>query len=731
MFTLSHIKQQGDLSMGDFLAGFESKYKELGREELYDVRCPFCSVQCSMKVIEERIVSRKSFKVKPNKEDPTSEGRLCIKGMNAHEHVVAGERIQYPLIKVDGEFQRISWELATKFIESRFVQLQSENGNDTLGVYGGGSLTNEEAYLLGKFARVALKTKYIDYNGRFCMSSAAAAANIVFGLDRGLTCELADIADAECIILAGTNIAECQPTLMPYFLKAKKKGCFFIVIDPRETLTAKLADLHLKVKPGMDANLVNGMLKVLMEKGLIDRSFIKERTKGFDELESFLQSIDIKEMAEAADVTENEIYSAAEKFGKAKTGIVFTARGVEQHSTGVETVKNFINLVLVTGKIGKPGCGYGAITGQANGQGGREHGQKADQLPGYRSITNPEHRSYIADVWGIDEADLPGKGVSAYEMMQKIVEKEIKGLFIMGSNPVVSNPNAIFVEKALNQLEFLVVADLFLSETARMADVILPTTSFMEDTGTVTNLEGRVVLREGNRRKLGESKHDWEIICEISHALGKKQHFSYSNVEQIFDELRVASKGGIADYYGITYKRLRDNQGILWPCHQINHPGEGRLFAQTFAHKDGKAILSIVKKQMPKESINKEYPLLLTTGRIMHHYLTGVQTRRSQKLMGHDPEPLVSIHPETAEKYQLDNGTLVQIQSKRGSVILRTLITSSIRKDTLFIPFHWGDLQSVNRVTNPALDPLSKMPEFKVAAVRISKLQEDGSSKTE
>ncbi|WP_462408599.1 assimilatory nitrate reductase catalytic subunit NasC [Neobacillus sp. Marseille-QA0830] len=708
--------------MKDFLSNFQTKYKELNKEEIYDARCPYCSVQCTMQVMEERIVSRRVFKVKPNKEDPASEGRLCIKGVNAHEHVVNGQRVLFPLIKIDGEFHRVSWGLALDYMKEKFTKLQAEYGNDVLGVYGGGSLTNEEAYLLGKFARVALKTKYIDYNGRFCMSSAATAANQAFGMDRGLTCTLSDIPNAECIILAGTNIAECQPVLMPYFLKAKKRGSYIIVIDPRETPTTKLADLHIKIKPGMDANLVTGLLKEIVEQEYVDHSFIKERTKGFTELQAYLQSIDLQEISELTDVPAAIIQLAAERFGKAETGIVFTARGVEQHASGVETVKNFINLALVTGKIGRPGCGYGAITGQANGQGGREHGQKADQLPGYRSLSNPEHRQHIAGIWGIDDIELPEKGVSAYEMMEKIAAEEIKGLFIMGSNPVVSNPNAIFVEKALKELDFLVVADMYVSETARLADVILPTTSYLEDTGTLTNLEGRVVLREGNRRKPGETKHDWEILCDLAGALGKGEYFPFSSAEEIFEELRAASKGGMADYYGITYQRLQEEQGVLWPCPEPGHPGTGRLFERTFAHEDGKAVISAVARQEPREPVSHEFPLYLTTGRIMHHYLSGVQTRKSPKLNGLYSEPVLVVHPNTAQTYQLEDGALVKIRSKRGSAVMRASITTSIREDTLFTSFHWSDLQSINRVTNPALDPHSKMPEFKVCAVNISPL---------
>lgn len=708
--------------MTDLLQHFRTKYHELNKEEIFDTKCPYCSMQCGMKVYEERIVSRKKIKVIPNKDDPTSEGRLCIKGMNAHQHVINGERIQHPLLKIGGEFHRISWDLALDYIKEKFQSIQYEYGKNGLAVYGGGSLTNEEAYLLGKFARVGLQTKYIDYNGRFCMSSAATASNAAFGIDRGLTFQLSDIPKSECIILAGTNIAECQPTFMPYLRKAKKNGCFIIVIDPRETMTTKIADLHLKVKPGMDSNLVSGVLKLIVDYGYIDHSFINVRTKGFENLVEYLKVLSMDEVESLTGVSLEEIRLCAKYFGQAKTGMVLTARGVEQHSTGVETVKNFINLLLVTGKIGKPGCGYGAITGQANGQGGREHGLKADQLPGYRSIENIEHRKFIANVWGIDVSDLPKKGVSAYEMMQKVDEKEIAGMFIMGSNPVVSNPNAIFVERALKKLDFLVVADLYISETARMADVILPTSSYLEDTGTLTNLEGRVILRKGGRRKEGEVKHDWEIICELAKVLSRERYFSYSSPEEIFEEMRMASKGGKADYNGITYKRLLEEKGILWPCPNTEHPGTNRLFEDGFANEDKKAVIHTVQMKEPNEGVCDEFPLFLTTGRVMHHYLTGVQTRRSAKLKEAYPEPLLEIHPNTANKYGVSNGELVEVQSKRGMAVLKTSFSKKIREDTLFTSFHWGDIQNINRITNPALDPECKMPEFKVCAVKVTPL---------
>lgn len=690
-------------------------------EVIMDSQCPFCSVQCKMQIVEKEVQGKKKYTVRP-KQNQASEGRLCIKGMNAYQHALSMDRITDPMIKKNGEFIKVSWEEAFSHIAEKITALQQSFGKDVIGVYGGGSLTNETAYLLGKFARIALQTKYIDYNGRFCMSAAATASNKAFGIDRGLTNPLSEIRESECLMLVGTNIAECQPTLMPYFRDAKENGAYMIVIDPRVTPTAELADLHLKVKPGMDAALANAMLKVLMEEEYIDEVFLKERTTGFSKVKQHVEALHLENLAEMTGVPMEDIQQAARRFGEAASGMIMTARGVEQQTDGYMAVRNFINMLLVTGKIGKPGSGYGAITGQANGQGGREHGQKADQLPGYRSIENKADRTYIAEVWGVDEADIPGKGVSAYEMMVKVHEKEIRGLFLMGSNPIVSNPNADFVEEGIRGLDFLVVADMFLSETALLADVVLPTAAYLENEGTFTNLEGRVLLREAARAVPGNVKQDWEVLSGIAKSLGKGYYFSYENVEAIFNELRIASRGGIADYFGITYDRLRKEEGVYWPCTAEGHPGEKRLFDNGFAHPNGKAELIPVESYYPKEKVTNLYPLTLTTGRVLGHYLTGVQTRKSSTLVAHQIESFIEIHPQTAKKFRILDDELVKVKSKRGEVIVRSKLTSAIREDTVFIPMHWSGIQSVNKLTNEELDPTCKMPGFKVCAVKIEPL---------
>lgn len=691
---------------------------EKAAAKVMDTQCPFCSVQCKMQITEKISSGRKAYLVEP-KQNAASEGRLCIKGMNAYQHALSGERITEPLMKKNGEFIPVSWEKAYQLIKDKFIGTQREFGVDAIGVYGGGSLTNESSYLLGKFARVALKTKYIDYNGRFCMSAAATAGNKAFGMDRGLTNPLSEIRQSACLILAGTNIAECQPTLMPYFTDAKENGAYIIVIDPRNTPTADIADLHLKVKPGMDAALANGLLKVIVEEGYIDTSFLKKRTTGFDEVKAHINSLELAQIADITGVPEKDIREAGLRFGEAASGMVLTARGVEQQTDGSMAVRNFINLLLATGKIGKPGSGYGAVTGQANGQGGREHGQKADQLPGYRSIENAEDRAYVASVWGINPDELPEKGVSAYEMMEKVHAQEIRSLFLMGSNPTVSNPNANFVEEGLRKLDFLVVADMLFSETAQLADLILPTASYLENTGTLTNLEGRVLLREAARPAPELVKQDWEILSDIADLLGKGIYFSYESAEDIFEELRLASRGGVADYYGITYDRLRKEEGVYWPCPSTDHPGEKRLFETTFPRPGGKAELVPVPNHFPKEQAGGAYPLYLTTGRVLGHYLTGVQTRNSPTLEARQFESFVEIHPKTARELHIQDDSLVKVTSKRGEVVVRSKLTASIREDTVFVPMHWDGIQNINKLTSEELEPACKMPGFKVCAVSV------------
>ncbi len=378
--------------------------------------------------------------------------------------------------------------------------------------------------------------------------------------------------------------------------------------------------------------------------------------------------------------------------------------------------------VLATGRIGRPGCGYATITGQGNGQGGREHGHKCDQLPGNRDITNPEHRKYIADVWGIAESEMPGKGVTAEEIIQLMHSGEIKGLLSICFNPVVSLPDASFTKEAFNRLEHYSVIDFFLSETARHADIVLPGSLQEEDEGTTTSAEGRVIRINKAVDPPGDARVDWHILLDLARRLGKEKYFRYNTAEEIFNELRVASKGGTADYYGITYDKIEANQGVFWPCPSLDHPGTPRLFEdRRFSTPDGKAHFNAVEYRPPAEVTNDAFPIVLTTGRVVSQYLSGSQTRRIGALVDQYPEPLVEIHPVHAARIGVKTGDRVTVESRRGAVTLAANVVSTIREDTVFVPYHWADDKSINLLTNPALDPVSKIPEYKVCACRVRK----------
>jgi len=654
---------------------------------------------------------------------PTNRGGLCQKGWTSAELLTSGERLLHPLVR-DSRSEPLrpaTWDEALDRIASAIGLAQEKYGRDSVGVFGGGSLTNEKAYSLGKFARVALRTSQIDYNGRFCMSSAAAASIKAFGIDRGLPFPLADIAGAETVLLVGSNLAETMPPVMRYFHEQKKRGGSLIVVDPRATPTAAAATLHLQPTPGTDAALANGLLCIAMKEGYIDETFIAGRTRDFETVRRAVSSYWPERVERITGVPEFQLRRAAALLGQAKTAIILTARGPEQQSHGVNNVLAFINLALALGKAGKPNCGYGCLTGQGNGQGGREHGQKADQLPGYRKLDNPVDRAFIAGVWGVAESDLPKPGISAYEMMDAMgSEGGVRALLVFGSNMAVSAPRAGQIQKRLDALDFLAVSDFFLSETAERADVVLPSAQWAEEEGTMTNLEGRVILRQRVMRPPDGVRTDLEALSGLAARLGYGRFFP-AEAAEVFEELRRATAGGKADYSGITWDRIRRSDGVFWPCPDVAHPGTPRLFLDRFATEDGLARFHPIAFQPAAEQPDDDFPLYLTTGRVMAQYQSGTQTRRVRSLKDSAPEAFVQIHPSMAQTYGIANGDEVTLTTRRGTAVMKAQLTASIRMDTLFVPFHYGGRGCANLLTNPALDPVSRMPEFKVCAVRIEK----------
>jgi assimilatory nitrate reductase catalytic subunit len=692
--------------------------------EPVDTHCPYCALQCGTTLTPggpDRVtVAPRQF--------PTSRGGLCRKGWTAPSVLSAPDRLTTPLLRHNAALRPVSWDRALDVVADGIVAAQTGAGADGVAVFGGGGLTNEKAYQLGKFARVALRTSQIDYNGRFCMSSAAAAGSRAFGLDRGLPFPLTDLTGAEVVLLAGANTAETMPPMLPHLDAAQ-----LVVIDPRRSTTAAWAldrgGMHLAPEPGTDLVVALGLLHAVIAEGWCDDAYIADRTTGFDEARRAAAAWWPERVERISGVGAGALRRAAALLGSAHrrgAGVyVLSGRGVEQHTTGTATVGALIDLALALGLPGTPGSGYGCITGQGNGQGGREHGQKSDQLPGYRRIDDPVAREHVARVWGIDPADLPGAGRSAYELLDALARPSgPRALLVFGSNPAVSAPHAAHVTERLAALDLLVVADFVPSETAQLADVVLPVAQWAEEEGTVTSLEGRVLRRRRAVDPPGGVWTDLEVLSALAARLGQPAGRFPADPRAVYDELRAASAGGLADYSGIGWDRLDAGEALYWPCPDPGHPGTPRLFTERFAHPDGRARFTSADHgdAGPAERCDSEYPLRATTGRVLAHYQSGAQTRRTPELLAADPEGFVEVHPDTAAAAGLADGTRARVTARRGSTLATVRTDDSMRRDTVFLPFHFPGDERANLLTNPALDPVSRMPEFKACAVRLAPL---------
>ncbi|MGI4951545.1 MAG: molybdopterin oxidoreductase family protein [Janthinobacterium lividum] len=686
-----------------------------------DSHCPYCALQCAMRLVPDPgdptrlTVEARDF--------PTNRGGLCRKGWTAADPLQSPDRLTTPLLRdrKEGPLRPATWEEAMDRVTSGIRAAQAE-GPDAVGIFGGGGLTNEKAYMLGKFARVGLRTRHIDYNGRFCMASGAAAGFRALGLDRGLPFPLEDIPGADTILIVGSNPAETMPPLMQYFDEQLARGGRLIVSDPRRTLTADKATLHLQPTPGTDAALANGMLHIAIRDRLIDKAFIEARTEGFETVRQAVASWWPDRTERVTGVPAAQLIAATHMLGEAKHAFIMTGRGPEQQSQGVGNVLGFINLALALGKAGKRYSGWGTFTGQGNGQGGREHGQKADQLPGYRSLANPEHRRHVASMWGVHPESLPEPGPPATELLARCgVEGGIKALLVLGSNLLVSAPAVGQLREKLLTLDMLVVCDPFLSETAAIADVVLPTTQWAEEEGTMTNLEGRILLRRRMVAPLPGVRSDTDIIKDLADRLGCGSHFS-ADPRAIFEELRRVSAGGAADYSGVTWERIVAQDGVFWPCPSEEHPGTARPFLDRFSTENGLARFYKVEHRSTAEAPDPGFPLILTTGRVMAQYQSGTQTRRVSALNQAEPEAFCEVHAETAATLGITQRSMVRLRSRRGTVVVRARLNRTIRMDTVFVPFHWGGEACANLLTSTFIDPVSGIPEFKVCAVNLTPL---------
>ncbi|WP_046468293.1 molybdopterin oxidoreductase family protein [Allosalinactinospora lopnorensis] len=678
--------------------------------------CPYCALQCAMHLEPG---PGGALAARPA-DFPTNRGGLCRKGWTSAEMLGVVDRLRRPLLRKDREddFAEVDWDTALDYVADRLTDLRAAHGPEAVSVFGSGGLTNEKSYLLGKFARLALGTSQIDYNGRFCMSSAAAASTRAFGLDRGMPFPLTDLGEAEVVLLAGANPAETMPPMMAHLAAPR-----LIVVDPRCSATARQAlaggGMHLAPRPGTDLALALGLLHTARTANLLDTGYIAQRTTGFAQAWRAAAAWWPEQTEHVTGVPAHQVRAAAHMLGKAKGAYVLTGRGTEQHAKGTDSVSAWINLALGLGLPGRVGSGYGCITGQGNGQGGREHGQKADQLPGYRRIDDPAAREHIARVWGVEADTLPGPGRSAFELLDALgTEGGPSAMLLFGSNPVVSAPDAGRVRDRLADLDLLVVADFVLSESAAMADVVFPVAQWAEEGGTMTNLEGRVLRRRAAAAPPAGVRTDLEVLHGLATRLGQPAQRFPTDPDAVLAELRAASAGAPADYSGITPERLEAGEELHWPVTEGQAPTP-RLFLDGFAHPDGRARFIPVQYRPAAETPDADYPLIATTGRLMGHYQSGAQTRRIPELAQAEPEAYLEIHPDTAARNGLTEGDWAQLTSRRGTTTARVRLRPDARRDTVFLPFHYAGAQTANNLTNPVLDPTSRMPEFKVSAIRV------------
>ena len=678
--------------------------------------CPYCGVGCSMYL---GVRGNEIVAVQGDRESPVNQGGLCVKGRFGFDFVSHPDRLTKPLIRKEGRgkdikvngnlgdvFREASWDEALDLVAERLSQIKYKYGSDSIGILSSAKFTNEENYLVQKFARAVLGTNNVDHCARLCHASTVVAALAAFG-DGAMSNSIADIGKADLLFVIGSNTTECHPVIGRIVRQRVKSGdARVIVADPRAIELSKQAAVHLRHKPGTDVALLNAVMHVIIEEGLHDKRFIEERTEGFEELAETVKRY-TPEMAEGiTGVSKADIVKAARLFANAERAAILYGMGITQHTTGTDNVKSLANLLLLTGNIGREGTGFSPLRGQNNVQGACDMGALPNVLPGYQRVDNPDARLKFESAWGCTIKDKPGLPVT--EMIEAASLGKIRAMYVVGENPMMSEPYLGHAQRSMSQLEFLVVQDIFPTETAVMADVILPAAAFAEKDGTFTNTERRVQKLRKAVQPPGEAKPDWQIISALAERMGYP--FDYRSTEEVMDE--ITSLNPI--YGGIRYDRL-DGYGLQWPCFDTEHPGTPILHQGKFTRGLGK--FHVVEYSPPAESASAAYPLILTTGRVLEHWHTGSMSRRSEVLDELCPNGAIDIHPDDALKLGIVDGDLITVASERGKIETRARITDKTAPGLAFMAFHWHE-SPVNVLTNAALDPAAKIPEFKVSAVK-------------
>lgn len=710
---------------GDFLA----ETARSAAETWTRTSCPYCGVGCGLLVNSRE---NRLLKIKGDPEHPSSQGELCPKAAHLHKVIQTPDRLLFPQVRQrrDMPFARMSWERTLQFVAANLQAIRTQYSPEAVAFYGSGQLLTEDYYVANKLVKGFWGANNFDANSRLCMASAVAGYTTAFGAD-GPPLAYSDLDCAEFFFIIGANTADCHPVLHWRIARRKQQAAErvrVVVVDPRRTETADIADLHIPLRPGTDIVLLNAMLHVIIRDNCVDKAFIEQHTRGWEAVQVQVQPYTPAYAQEVCGIPAAMIVDLARHFATSQGTVSLWSMGLNQSSEGVAKNQALINLHLATGHIGKAGAGPFSLTGQPNAMGGREVGGLSHLLPGYRHITNPAHRTEMAHFWGVAEhAISPRPGYSAVELFEALDAGEVKALWIIATNPLVSMPDLDLVERALRKAAFVVVQDAYHpTDTTQFADVLLPAAQWPEKEGTMTNSERRITYLPQILQAPGEALPDWRILTRFAHAMGWQEAFAYTSAEDVFNEFKRCTTGRPNDITGVSYARLRQ-QPLQWPCPAPHSPGTERLYTnQQFPTPEGLARFIPVAYQGPQEPPNTMYPLTLTTGRVKNHWHTRTRTAHVDIFNRRNPEPFVEIHRDDARRLGIQDADFVEVLGRRGKVIAQARVTTEIAPGTCFIPMHWGRLagfyKAANNLTNRVYDPISKQSELKYAAISIRKV---------
>ncbi|GAB4285050.1 MAG: formate dehydrogenase subunit alpha [Marinilabiliales bacterium] len=679
--------------------------------------CPYCGVGCQIELLVQNgkiLRSNGVENVSPN------DGRLCVKGRFGYDFVHSNERLTKPLIKKNGKFIEVSWDEALKFVAEKFTEIKKKYGNEALAGYSSAKCTNEDNYIFQKFIRIVFGNNNMDYCTRLCHASTVTAMLKSIGDGAGSN-SIEDFENTDCLFVTGNNIIETHPVTATYVKRGAKKGMDIIVCDPRWTPLVKYANIWLQPRLGTDVALLNGMMHVIIREGWYNLDFIKNRIdrgeEAFNELKQLVEKYNPDFVEQITNVPANLIYEAAKIYAKAPTAMIATGMGMSQQVTGTHNIFSLLNLCLITGQIGRELCGINPLRGQNNVQGATDVGGSPINYPGYISVANDDNRKKVAKIWNVPYESLSSKpGLTTVEIIKAAYDDKIKGLYIMGENPMVTDPNLNHSIEAIKKLDFLVVQDIFMTETAKMADVVLPASSFAEKDGTFVNSDRRVLRVRKAVKSPGEAREDWKIIIDIAGKMGFNIG-NYDSAGDIFNEIAKVTPM----MAGISYERI-EKKGIQWPCPEKNHPGTSTLFIDKFNTENGLAKLIPVDYVEQAEKPSAEFPFLLNSGRILYQYHSATMSRKSGVLKEYANKSYVMIHHDDAARYDINDGDKVKVTNKRGELETYAYVTDKVSHGELFMPWHFGE-SLVNKLTRDELDPYSKIAPFKLSAVRIEKIK--------